>query len=203
VFFITNAAGILLSIVYTHQMPDLYENEKHSPTGWVTSTIAAIWVVVSFITTYGNRRDRYHLLDQIKASGPTSRFQHFNHRASADGNCRFAGRSTETLQNPPQSQSPYSHHREGLRYDSDGTEDDTDDIEKLSLLRRSRVSRLVSRNIDILLSFKRTLNAIAILKTVLDRTMLLLGFICIATGAVVYGGIFVSEPFIAIHLNRY
>jgi hypothetical protein len=90
--------------------------------------------------------------------------------------------------------SEHQGQRQGYQahYDPDDIEEDVEDIENFSLLRRTTVNRFLSRKISRFYGFKRTLQSISITTTVLGRILLPFGFLCITTGAVVYSGIFVS-----------
>lgn len=79
--------------------------------------------------------------------------------------------------------------------------DDFEDIENRSLLRRVTVNRFLSRKINHLYGFERTLQFISITTTILGRISLSIGFVCITTGSVVYSGIFVSvfDPISALY----
>lgn len=90
--------------------------------------------------------------------------------------------------------SEHQAQRQGYQphYGPDDLEDDIEDIENLSLLRRATVNRFLSLKIGRFYGFKRTLQFISITATILGRILLLFGFLCITTGAVIYSGIFVS-----------
>lgn len=77
--------------------------------------------------------------------------------------------------------------------DSQDAEWDVDLVEKRSLLGNNAVNRAVSR-IPLELS-QKAMRAIVIVRDLVDYTILLLGFLAITSGLVVYGGVFVS-PFI-------
>ena len=76
--------------------------------------------------------------------------------------------------------------------DREDAEWDVDLIEKSSLLGNTAVNRVLSR-MPLKLS-QKAMRLIIIVRDLVDYTILLLGFLAITSGVVVYGGVFVS-PF--------
>lgn len=192
-FLVANGCGVILGVVYSHQTPNLYENEKHGAIGWVGTLIASTWLLASFVTASAGYRPKGQ---QSRHSATlSSRFN--GHRSIAQ--TRWAGNSGHgTGSNSSSSSSdtiwePQQFGYEQPSYESDDTEENVEDIEERSLLRRSSVGRFFSHRIGRFSGSKWTLRFIRMIKTVLDRVMLLFGFLCIVTGTVVYGGIFVSS----------
>jgi hypothetical protein len=176
VFLSTNALGLLLGVIYNHQTPNLYENEKHSSVGWVITCFASVWFCCSMISAFASRRSRqFHLITTTADTASSS----------------FCYQSR-----PPSSASEHQSQRRRQGYQPHLDPDDigigAEDIEEHGLLSRTTVKRFLSQEVGLLSGFKRTLQFISITSTILDRILLPLGFICIVTGVVVYSGIFVS-----------
>ena len=105
-----------------------------------------------------------------------------------------SGHGTEPESSNSQSCSPIGHPDEDPFRKIEQSHDDemvVENMEDRSLLRgASAVTGFLIR-LNLRLS-NRTLKAIDIISNLIDRVILLLGFLAITTGIVVYGGIFVS-----------
>lgn len=181
IFLMTNFLGAILGILFNHKTPNLYEKQKHRPIGWVGTWVALAWVVGSLIKTYTCYK-RDPLSVRFTGTPELTTFESFDDNTSA----LLLGQSRSS-----------SSTSEDRSLDDEQQHDDPDivnDSEKRRALCSGHIIFLsfVSRNIGRILSYKRTMQIVYVTNIALDRTMLLLGFLCIATGVVVYGGIFVS-----------
>lgn len=189
VFLIANAVAVLLGVVYNHKTPDLYENEKHGRIGWVSTGIALAWVIVSLVTAYAGSRRKRDRLGQGIIAAVIAIFQRLNDALSSDKHLWFGQSRRDTERNSllfdqSPSVSTISEHEELNHEQHSGhIEDDVESFEKHSFL---------SNKIHLFSGFKCTPWVVRAVKTVLDRMMLLFGFLCITTGVVIYGGVFVS-----------
>ena len=75
-----------------------------------------------------------------------------------------------------------------------------ENAEKRGFLGNNSVDRFFSRNVT-RFAGGRTLKLLRGLYVAVDRTIIVLGFIAIMTGTVVYGGIAVSSPFKHVTYN--
>lgn len=204
VFLIVNGVGVLVGVIYDHQTPDLYEGQKHGSIGWVSTWVASAWVILSLVRAYSGSNQKRRSSGQAVTHAAMAMFRRFQDSPSSDGHRWSADsgqgteRNSESLFDQSRSPSIGSENQqlghESPRHDQDDDDDaDEEDFEKRSFLRRSTVDRFLSRKIGRFSGFKRTLQVTSIAKVVLDKMMLLFGFLCITTGAVVYGGVFVSS----------
>lgn len=79
--------------------------------------------------------------------------------------------------------------------------EEEDQDEKHGLMHGSKVDKFLSKKIPGLLS-SRALRSFQLFYNVVDRVILMLGFIALTTGIVTYGGFFVSHEFIFCFSNR-
>jgi len=63
------------------------------------------------------------------------------------------------------------------------------DVEKRGFLRNTSVDRFLGRNISRIASFRQTLKIMRLFYVIIDRTILIQGFVAFLSGTVVYGGI--------------
>lgn len=200
VFLLFNAFGLLLGIIYNSQTPDLYENNAHHKIGWIVTWVACAQGVMSLIFVYAGRGKPESTSYERAAFLPVStdemddRHADLNYSPQSYRWSRDSGQGTERnsaslnsrLQSPT-CQSPVE--------DYDGFEKPEDQE-----LRPGRAPAwwqntvierfFVSRVPDMLST--RVLRALNIVYSVIDRIILPLSFIAIATGGVTYGGIMVS-----------
>jgi len=192
---------VLVSIVYNHQTPDLYANNSHHKAGWAITWIALAWVLMGIVNMYTGvsktivngqpisvaAMTRYQRIQEEQTSSPR--------RWSGDSGQGTERNSGSLFSHSPspsvQSENQQLHDPEPTfnNGDEDGDEYETVD-EKCDMLRNTRVDHFFLRNIHHVGS--RTAKALRIFYTVMERTMLLLGFVALASGGVVYAGIFVS-----------
>lgn len=209
-FLVLNGLGVLFGTVYNINTPDLYENNAHHKIGWIATWIVAAQVVMSLLFTYSGRR-------QVTEIHPAERegflpvsveevAHHYirpytDHRWSGD-----SGQGTEqssTLQS--RDGSPVTPHRRDAYDDFEKPEpepepEDDDDDEAAPQSQSSPrwwrinvLDKYLSARVPNLLSTK-LLRTFEIVYEIIDRTILVLGFIALTTGGVTYAGIFVSTP---------
>ncbi|ORY12014.1 hypothetical protein BCR34DRAFT_537515 [Clohesyomyces aquaticus] len=201
IFLVVNAFGLLLGIVYNHKTPELYENNAHSKVGWIITWIASAWVFMALVQTYTGR-SKAHSLER-----------HPEHQMTAANMAQYQRVHDTSLPNPSRysndsgqgternSASLYGHSRSPSvesedqqftgpprRYTQDDGDAFDEDAEKRAFLRNTSVDRFLSRNVARFAS-RRVLKLLRILYVVIERTILVQGFVAITTGTVVYGGI--------------
>jgi hypothetical protein len=165
-FFVANVVGILFSVVYAQQTPNLYVRQKHGLIGWVSTFIALIWIAGSPVSKLLNeRRDGTWKQESMADRLP----------------------SPELSNAAVEHQQGYSSYRSSS--DLDGVEDDN---EERGLLHQMAPARFFASKGG----FRHTFDVFGVMSDILSRLILIFGFLCFTTGAVVYGGIFVSptEP---------
>jgi hypothetical protein len=196
-FFILNAFGVFLSVVYDAKTPDLYENNAHHKIGWIFTWILSAWILMGLVNLYSKRsHGRRHSGQQISIANMT-RYQRLQTEQEPDS-ARWSGDSGQGSERNSYSLfgsgSPGTDNAERRTFDEalpayQNVEGD-DEPEKRGFLRNSRVDRFLSRNIH-RIAFGKTLKLNGIFYTVIERTIIIMGWIALLTGFVTFGGIFV------------
>ena len=201
-FLGVHSVGLLLGTIYTSKTPNLYENNAHNKIGWiVTWAVVAqcIMGIVKLAAGMGRKQEasteeRTAFLPisaealaerlQMQATQPPEAYRYSND--SGHFTASELSRSQSSCSTPDDGKK----ERQVLHdYQDSNAYSDFDD-EKHGLLGNAKVKRAAA-HISAKLS-KRTLRAINAAYNTFDCMILLLGFTAIVTGAVVYGGVFVS-----------
>ena len=190
-----NAIGLILGAIYSNKTPNLYANNSHSKIGWISACIAVVQTIMVLMGSFGDRDEEKRTVTPISVGN------------MAQNNTRRGRDSPRYSQEFEQDDDPVSSRNNSISGTTDCEEDfshrmqdhqdtewDVDLMEKRSLLGNNAGTRVLSR-IPLKLSQRTMHRAIKIVRGLVDYTILLLGFLAITTGAVVYGGIFVS-PFV-------
>jgi len=199
-FLATNALALVLGIVYDHKTPEMYAGNAHSKTGWAITWIASAWVFLALVQAYAGRSDARSTEDEFAEPMTTAnmlRYQRVqNHELPdpsrwSDDSGHGTERNSLSLHDGSQSPSEDSESQfvnPSRRYTHDDDSFGDSDDEKRGFLRNTPVDKFFSRNVA-RFAVGRTLKAIRILYVVVERTILVQGFVAIVSGAVVYGGI--------------
>ena len=189
-----NAIGLVLGTIYSNKTPDLYANNSHSKIGWISACIAVIQTIMVLMSSFGERDEEKRTATSISVDNIAQ-----NHTARFRDSPRYSqelGQSDYPVSSRNNSISGTTDCDEDLSHrmqDRQDAEWDGDFIEKRSLLGNAAVNRALSR-IPLEVS-QKAMRVIVIVRDLVDYTILLLGFLAITSGLVVYGGVFVS-PFI-------
>lgn len=198
VFLAANALGLFTSIVYNSKTPDLYENNAHHKIGWVVTWVATAWFLLAFIDLYmGRTKTRHAMTTQNMAQYDRLQdlsFEQQDQRWSGES----AGRSSATLCSGSRSpSSDFVPHHKLEEADNDQGEEQIEDVnlsEDRGFLRNASVDRFLSRKLPRFTS-KRASLAIKVPYIFIERFIVILAFLALTTGGVVYGGLFVSPEF--------
>jgi hypothetical protein len=207
VFLVTNAFALLLGLVYNHRTPELYDNNAHSKIGWTITWIASAWVFMALVQVYTARAKPYSLEDQSGEPLNATNMARY-HRVQEDVQDVSLGRwSNDSGQGTERnSTSLYGNSNSASPSVESGerhfnlppprtTHDELDDVdldaEKRGFLKNNVVDRFFSRNVA-RFAVGKPLEVLRFLYVVIDRTILIQGFVAIMSGTVVYGGIGVS-----------
>jgi hypothetical protein len=199
VFLATNALALVLGLVYNHKTPELYANNSHSKTGWIITWIASVWVFMSVIQMYTGRAHSFSTNDVAAHPMTIANMARYErvHNGLSDPS-RFSNdsgqgteRNSSSLFGHSRSPSVESEDQQFIgptrRYTEDA--DSLDEIsEKRGFLRSASVDKFFLRHVA-RFAAGRTLKAIRFFYVVFERTILVQGFVAIASGTVVYGGI--------------
>lgn len=206
VFLIVNAFALLLGLAYNHRTPELYENNAHSKTGWIITWIASAWVFMALVQVY-TARGRPHALED-HSSQPLNTVNMARYQRVQQEEPRWSNDSGQGTE--PNSASLYDHSASPSVESEDElfnmprrrrTQDELDDVdldaEKSGLLKTNAVDRFFTHKVARWVEGK-PLRCLRLLYVVIDRTILVQGFVAIMSGTVVYGGIGVSRLVAAV-----
>ena len=207
-FLILNGLGVLFGTVYNINTPDLYVNNAHHKIGWIATWVMTAQVIMSLLFTYSRRGKQPAIPAGERAAFlPMSVENMAQHNMSPYTDYRWSGDSGQGTERSStlnsRDGSPTDPHRrdtfEDFEKPEPEPEDDDDDVpetprprsRRLGWLRISFIDKYLSARVPNLLSAK-ILRIIEIVYEIVDRTILILGFIALTTGGVTYAGIFVS-----------
>jgi Domain of unknown function (DUF2427) len=198
VFLALNAIGVLLITIYNASTPDMYPNNAHHKLGWILTWVMSAQIVMGVISAYTGRRDgkREERAAFIPVSAAAMEQHQRMHSPQVPDMYRLSndsGQGTEPNTESLRSQSISSRDGDELPEARQmPEEEDNNDVEKQLLMRGSRVDKYLSKRIPGLLSSK-VLRTFQFSYDVVDRLILILGFVALATGIITYGGLFVSH----------
>jgi Domain of unknown function (DUF2427) len=194
IFVVLNSAGFLFGIVYNANTPNLYEGEIHSTLGWLLTTLVTIHALLSAVSSYSVAGQRSASVSGIRYQ-PLAQFQ----EAEAYRYSRDSGQGTE----PPSPGNIDSNAAESGYREANAPKHEADDNYAEILLDNHKpvdetiVDRLLVRFLATD-GANRVLRGVRIFCNILDRVLLILGFVAISAGVAVYGGHFVGRRFPSI-----
>lgn len=208
VFAVTNAVGLLTGCIYNANTPDLYPNNAHHKLGWVVTWAVLAQIVIGLLGhiagTLRSEAVRPHRSGEREAFIPVStealeeheridqsRFQKL-FRLSHDSG-QGTEPNTESLRShslssdAPSPDLPLADAEKEYR---DNQEDDDVETALPAPKRRGAMYTLVSKVANKLST--RTWKVMLFAYNLVDRTILILGFVALCTGIVTMGRFFVS-----------
>jgi len=189
-FLGVHSLGLLLGAIYTGETPDLYANNAHNKIGWIVTWIVLAQTVNGVIKLYESGASAYEAdTEEHVAFLPISHeVMEQHHRSlgmSAPEQYRYSrdsGQGTEPESPKDESYSPLQENEDGNV--------ETDFDEKQVPPRFAIISLLVSYFSALMP--KRAIAFMNMVYNVVNGLILILGFVAISSGIVVYGGIFVG-----------
>jgi hypothetical protein len=204
-FLVVNGVGVLFGTIYNVNTPDLYENNAHHKIGWIATWVMIAQVVMGLLFFYSGRGKQSLAPAHERAAflpvSIESMAQHNQmHQAAGYPNYRWSGDSGQGTERSSSHQSRDISPTDPIRYTKPEVEDDDDDDDDgddsvpqgRGFLRNTFVDRYLSQRIPGLVS-RRLQRGLEISYEIIDRTILVLGFIALSTGGVTYAGIFVRR----------
>ncbi|KAH8819527.1 integral membrane protein-like protein [Xylogone sp. PMI_703] len=201
VFLVLNATGLLLGTFYNASTPDLYPNNSHHKLGWVVTWFMCAKVLMEMISAYSSRDSKGAVSAEERAAfipiSTEAMAQHHRMHGHGHGHAyRYSndsGQGTErnTASLRSQSISTIGDEENPLRQPLQPEEDDEDEtlLEKQILTQRSKMNDYLSKKVPALFT-SRALKLLRIAYGAIDRFILILGFVTLATGVVTYSGMF-------------
>lgn len=214
-FLMLNGLGLLVGTVYNMNTPDLYENNAHHKIGWIATWIVTAQVAMGLLFTYSGRGKRTSGATAERATFlPMSVENMSQHSVRPYTDYRWSGDSGQGTERSStlnsRDNSPTDRNRrdtfddfekpEPLPADDDDEEEDNVTAGSLQSsqsprsrwFRIGRLDSFLSARVPNLLSTK-VLRVAQLAYDVIDKAILILGFIALASGGVTYAGIFVSR----------
>ncbi|KAL9126404.1 MAG: hypothetical protein Q9217_004532 [Psora testacea] len=200
-FLAIHSIALSLGTIYTYNTPQLYENNSHNKVGWIVTWVVVAQCVTGIIKLAASITQGEDTVteEQVAFLPMTTQAleQHRQAQQDAPDPYRYSRDSGHfTASEPSRSQSvsstaTFTQEEQQKPYEYDADHDDDIDqhySKKRGLLGNPKVERLAS-SFTAMLS-KRTMRGINTVHNVIDRTILLMGFVAFVTGAAVYGGVF-------------
>ncbi len=199
VFLTVNAVGVVFSMVYNANTPDLYPGNAHHKLGWTLTWIACAQALVGLLgSAAGALHSRTY---RAKALGERHSFIPVSSEAMAeqqrlyrlsDDSGQGTERNSESLRGNSVSTSGDDAVDATKEFEVDNEQDDDDDSEAdlPPLPRGGRFYSLLRKAAGVLSS--RAWKFIAFGYSLVDRTILILGFTTFSLGIATYGRFFVS-----------
>ncbi|KAL8821342.1 MAG: hypothetical protein Q9223_000607 [Gallowayella weberi] len=197
-FFVLNAFGLLVSIIYNGKTPDLYENNLHHKFGWFITAVVLAQIMVGVLRHGANSKDAGEaLVEERHAFMPVSTdhmtgYQQLHpqsvasmHRYSHD-----SGHGTE----------PDSSRSSSLAGRGDEKDEETDrfrdhahnfstaDLDSPTLPGTAKPSGFAFRISQLIPS--QVMKLMTAFYDAVDILILIAGFVAILTGFITYGGVF-------------
>ena len=184
VVLILNAFGLLVGTIYNANTPDLYENNAHHKVGWILTWIVSAHALIGLV------------LHRTRATTPAKNFLGVQYNRLKESDFVNEYRWSQDSGQGTEPGSPESHPTSPAEPEHTAQRDSyqperEDHEEKLGLLSNSAMDRYFMRKFKSIAS-SRFFRIASVPYNVMDRLILFLGFVALATGLVTYGGHFVS-----------
>lgn len=210
-FLTVNACGLLLGGIYNRNTPNLYKGNIHHTFGWVVTWIVSAQAVIGLIRLYASENTHAGESDEQAAFiqvSVASMAQHRRvHSMRQENPYRYSedsGHGTESPTSRCHSLSPADEpEEEEMLRRCQRQDDDFGEQEKGTRnvwWPKTALDRFLERKIPAVVS-EPAMGMMNIAYEFVDRVILILGFVAIASGTVVYGGIFVSSHHLLSRLN--
>ena len=177
VFLGLHAFATLFGTVYQTKTPDLYVKNSHRPVGWIVTLIvlaqALMETIIMASRKSGNATIGRKLAVLSFRSLRQNESEHQDNFIPPAPSRSQSVSSTETC----------IHEEEQRLYQHDTLDESSEDEKQEFLPKRSSKS---GQAVD------RTIKVLLLIHNIINRTILLSGFVAFLTGAAVYGGVFVS-----------
>ncbi|KEF53733.1 uncharacterized protein A1O9_10134 [Exophiala aquamarina CBS 119918] len=215
-FLLLNGLGLLVGTVYNMNTPDLYENNAHHKIGWIATWIVTAQVAMGLLFTYSGRRKQTRSAPTERATFlPMSVENISQHNVRPYTDYRWSGDSgqgterSSTLNSrdnspiDPNRRDTFDGFEKPEPLPADNTDDEEEDDVAAGLplssqsprsrwFRISHLDKFLSARVPNLLS-EKILRVAQLVYNIIDRTILILGFIALVSGGVTYAGIFRGE----------
>jgi hypothetical protein len=194
-FHSINGLGMFAGFVYNHSTPDLYVSNSHHPIGWVVTSLTVLWTLLSFAAVYANKKKTHER--QSVASRTTSQHQaedaSFEDYVDSPSTYRYSRDSGNFSGGSRSNSSDSIFEKEEtipLQENQDRNDFDKHHAKEFgSFLRGTRLNNAFVRAARFA-SHVRILATLRISQIILEKFLLLLGFLAVTSGFIIYGGLF-------------
>ena len=197
-----HSIGLLLGTVYSSKTPDLYENNAHNRIGWVVTCIVVVQCIIGFVKLFDSPKKPQDVDAEeqteflpISTAALAQRHQaaYFSdqYRYSHDSGHFTASEASRSQSMSSLQDHENEEHQKFLEYQKSLADTDPEYTEKEGFFGNTKAQRVACR-IAAMMSL-RTTRALGVVYNVIDCISLPFGFAAIVSGAVVYGGVFVSS----------
>ncbi|KAL2683652.1 hypothetical protein IWX47DRAFT_865678 [Phyllosticta citricarpa] len=196
-FLASQGVALFTAIIYDAKTPDLYPNNAHYKVRWIVFWISAVWVALGLVNLYADWTNRsktqplstalmaqYQRLQQAQQT-PPNRMSY----DSGQGTERNSGSLFGHSLSPCAESEDRRHFHDAHDDDYEAAAfDDADNVEeKRGFLRNTRVDRFMSRVVPRI--GDRPLKIMRFFYVLVERLILVLGFVSVATLTTTVGGI--------------
>jgi hypothetical protein len=195
VFHSINGLGMFTGFVYNHSTPDLYVNNSHHPIGWVVTPLTVLWTFLSLVVAYTNVQKKHEHQTAVLRASSHSRVEDASFEDYVDSPSTYRySRDSGNFSGGSRSNSSDSIFEKDetipLQNDQDhGDFEARDTAEAHSFLRGNKLARALTCAARFT-SHVRVSATLRVSQIVLEKFLLLLGFLAITSGFIVYGGLF-------------
>lgn len=191
-FLASQGLALFTAIIYDAKTPDLYPNNAHYKVRWVLFCISAVWVALGLVNLYADWTNRsktrplssalmaqYQRLQQAQQT-PPNRMSYDSGQGTERNSGSLFGNSLSPSADSDQRR--HFHDYEAVGFDDADAVD-----EKRGFLRNTRLDRFMSRVVPRI--GHRPLKFVRFLYVLIERLILVLGFVSVATLTTTVGGI--------------
>ncbi|CAJ2508820.1 Uu.00g138460.m01.CDS01 [Anthostomella pinea] len=204
VFLLTNAIGILVGLSYNAKTPDLYPNNAHHKLGWLVTWVVSAQVMVAVVGrvagVVGRSGAQGHRKEEAQAFMPVSTEAMAEHERINDPmysdpyrHSNDSGQGTEPNSESLRSSSLSTLAGQESPIELDGRRVQYDDEEDLEFKPAEMLPYRKSRSFVAWAAGKvsdRAWRAVMLGYNLVDRTILILGYVTLCTGVITYARFF-------------
>ncbi|KAI0127969.1 hypothetical protein BJ170DRAFT_397076 [Xylariales sp. AK1849] len=202
-FLATNALGVILAVSYSANTPDLYPNNAHHKIGWIATWVVSAQVLVGLVGRVVRvlRRDVQHQenKEERQAFIPVSTENMAEHQRINDDlylpkyrHSNDSGQGTEPITESLRSNSVSTSGQQsppGMEHRRMGYEDEDLELKEVELYAPKRKINSLAAKIARKIS-SRAWRFLLLGYQFVDRTILILGYITLATGIITWARFF-------------
>ncbi len=212
-FLAVNAIGLFFGVAYNIKTPDLYVNNAHHGIGWVSTWMVTALFITNLLSRYSKSgKERFHSPRGERAAclpmSVENMAQHNSEPSEGYGwpEHRRQGSSDSSTLHSQDAPPTLGRRRDTFdEFNKPAPDLESEDEEEVQLSRHcgqkfcrlrnnciAAVNKYLLARLPKMASIK-VLRTVKFVYNVLDRLMLLLGFIAMVTGFITYCGLFVSN----------